>query len=51
MKTYIYVNKNSSATIILSAYNDEEAEELLTELVVWASEWRLDDVTDLDEED
>lgn len=43
MKTYVFNQKNGSGVLTLSAENDEEAYELLEELVVWASEWRLDE--------
>ena len=51
MKTYVFVEKHGNATLVLSAKNDEEANELLEELVVWASEWRLDSTEDVNEID
>ncbi len=51
MKTYLYCEDNGSATLILSARNQEEADENLAELVKDTDEWRFDGVEDEDDED
>jgi len=46
MKTYTFVQKNGSATMYLSANNDDESEIILQELVKDPEEWRFDGVED-----
>jgi hypothetical protein len=51
MKTFTFVQKNSSAIIVLSAPNFDEAEVLLAEEVKDVYGWRVDDEEGEDEEE
>jgi len=46
MKTYIFMEKNGSGNLALSADNEKEAFELLEEKVTTPGGWRLEDVED-----
>ena len=46
MKTYIFVSKNSSWTIILNAESEEEAQSDLEEKLGNWNDFRLDEVED-----
>ncbi|MEK6829822.1 MAG: hypothetical protein AABY15_06915 [Nanoarchaeota archaeon] len=50
MKTFLFYQKNSSATITLSANNFGEAEELLEEIVKDANSWTVEDEDGEEEE-
>ena len=43
MKTYIFVDGNSSATMTISAGTKEDAKEELSDVVRYPDEWRLDE--------
>lgn len=51
MNTYIFVQKNSSHTMILDADNEEEARDELADEVKDITGWRLDSVQDEDGND
>ena len=50
MKTYIFVQKNGSGTLTLSAETEIDAYDLLIDLVKDSDEWRLNDILDEDGE-
>lgn len=50
MRTYIFNERNGNGTLILSAENFPDAEELMKEKVVHPINWRIEDEEGEDEE-
>jgi hypothetical protein len=44
MSSYIYVEKNGNASVILTANNEEEAEAYIGAIVKLPIEWRLESI-------
>jgi hypothetical protein len=45
-KTYLFIEKNGSGTLVLSAGSEDEAWEILTEKVKDPRNWRLEEEED-----
>lgn len=51
MKTYLFISKNSSLTITLSADNEEEAQEAINTVIIpQHNDFRMEEVDDEEDE-
>ena len=51
MKTYLFIEKNGSGTLTLSALTADEAEELLKDKVIDPDGWRLEEENEYDDDE